>query len=730
MAEVWLVKNFTLKTFAALFLFALLDSASAFAFLSTKEKDVEAPSVLKADEVDGDREKNILTATGNVEVVKGGSVFFADKIIYQKNDGMIKASGNIRARNIEVGKVLATSAEVKDDFSKGEFLNSKLFFEDGSYIFSPEIKRENFTKTTLQTPIYSVCPNPEISANNEIAGKKNDFAAIKSKYTVIDRQDDVMISKDASLQIYGIPVLYTPYLSVGLPSKKRKSGFLSPSYIRTSSIGLGLRIPYYFDIGPNMDLTTIPLISVSGSQVLLENQFRHLASYGLYSVNFELANNELKTTNNSAVFNKTDKDLRWRLKSEGKFDYTINTGVDFKLNLLGDQNYGRDYHFDFATNHTISHVNLDYIKGRNYYSAKIIKIQELENYNNKLAEPTILPIDAHVETKRGSGFFKEKFALTSNATTIIRADGIQYRRITAIPEMNLPFALNGNLFALNTKLQSDFYSIDNNSGIRDQDLKRTTQSNYKPEFSINWRLPLIRKSKESTFMIEPMANFVTSSYKKSFNSLINEDSNNNELTINNLFVADRIAGFDRNESGKRFNYGLKSSFFNRLGEFDLNIGQGYKSGGVQDVSISGFTSENKSNFVGQARYKAVKYLQLDYSFQLNQSNFDNEINQLNTTIDFDKFSINSSYLLIKKSAQNENKREQISFGSGVKLDKYWRMKLLMNKDLVTGRTLSRSANFERDGCCTTFIFSIAETNPSSLSKSQKSFNLNFQFKNL
>jgi LPS-assembly protein len=701
----------------------------AYAIPSLKSKDKDAPSILKADQIDGDRLNNSLIADGNVEITKGNSIFHADKVTYEKDGGMIKAFGNIRAKNLEVGNLTAGSAEVKDDFSSGEFLKSKIIFDDGSYLISPKIERKSQLVTILQSPIYSICPNPEISNDNEIAGKKSDFASIKSDKTTIDREEEVIRSRGAVLRIYDVPLLYTPYLSVGLPSKKRKSGFLTPSYIRTSNLGLGVRVPYYVDIAPNVDLITAPIITIN-NQFVIENKFRHLTSYGSYVLEPEIANNEIKRNIDSNITNRTKKDLRWRLKGEGSFDYNLNTGLDFKLNFVGDRDYGRDYHFDYITNYTLSHVNLDNIKGRDYQSVKLIKIQELENEDYQRAEPFIVPINSYIETKPNSGNFKEKFALTSNATTIVREDGVQYRRVSATPEFSVPLNLKGNLFTFDTKVQGDLYSIENNSRTLNQELDKTTQSNYKPEISLNWKLPLIKKSQKSTLMIEPMANFVVSTYKKSFNQDINEDSNDNELTVSNLFVSDRISGFDRNESGKRLNYGVKSSLFNNYGEFGLTVGQGYKKGDNQDVAIRGFGNNNKSNFVGQASYKAVKYLSLNYSFQLNQANFRNEVNQLQASLDFDKITFSSNYLLIRRSEQNLDKKEQVSLNSGIKLNKDWKMNLTVRKDLITNRTLSRSVIFDRDGCCTNFMFSVTETNPSTLSKPQKSFNISLQFKNL
>jgi LPS-assembly protein len=64
-----------------------------------------------------------------------------------------------------------------------------------------------------------------------------------------------MRSKGGILRFYNVPVLYTPYLRVPLQSKKRDSGFLNPSYAKSTNLGLGIRVPYYFNLAPNMYLT-------------------------------------------------------------------------------------------------------------------------------------------------------------------------------------------------------------------------------------------------------------------------------------------------------------------------------------------------------------------------------------------------------------------------------------------------------------------------------------------
>lgn len=729
-----LIKPISLSAFLAVF------TTESFALPSFKQKKSETNTVLKADEIDGDRVENVLIARGNVEVSKDSSVIYADEIRYYKDDQVIRGIGNVRVKNIEIGNMFASKVDIKDDFSSGEFFDSSIVFQDGSYLRSPKIERNNPEKTTLYKSFYSICPNEDIAENNELAGEKRDMAAISSSKTVIDKKDNMMRSNHGFLRFYNVPVLYFPYISVPLPAKKRESGFLHPSYAKTTNFGLGIKIPYYFNIAPNMDLTTTPQISLTTDQIIVGNQFRHITSYGKYDLNFEVANNELKSNQiNSAVLDgntagisqRTNKDIRWNLIGDGRFDFTENTGLDFDINTVSDINYLRDYRFSYLA-YTTSQVNLDYVHKRDYYSAKAIKFQELQNKKEADQEQIAIPtINTYSESNK-SLLFKEKFALATNLTNITPENGLQYRRASVVPEIKIPFNIKGNLFDLNAKLQGDVYWLENNfKGNTTYTDYNSTFTNYKPEASLTWRLPLIQKSKYNTLILEPIVSLVSSSYKRQNDKTVNVDSNDSELGVSNLFISDRISGFDRNESGERVTYGVKTSLFNRLGEFGLTVGQSYRiSSSNQDVAISGFSDNNKSNLVGQALYKATRYFSIFYTFQLNENNYRNDINQVSTDLHFDKFSFSSDYLLLRRSQQNTTEAEQLTLNAAMKLGGDWDAKISLNRDLDLKRTISRGLTLRRDGCCTIFGFSVTETNLGSLIKPQRSFSINFTFKNL
>ncbi len=720
-----------LLSFIAIFLSLVLTDSDAYAALAkpnSKNKE-SLPSVLKADNVEGDQLTNLMKATGNVELRRDNSIVNADEMIYDKNSGWVRAIGNIKIKNIELGNVVASDAKIKDDFSSGVFSNSTMVMIDGSYLKSPEIDRVTPEVTVLKSSIYSICPNSEISADNSLAGKKRDMFSIKSQTTTIDRGQQNFKVKHGVVRLYDFPVFYTPYLKTSFPSKGRQTGFLPPAYIR-NKYGFGLQVPFYVNIAPEKDLTISSYLNPGRNLYIIKNEFRHMTSYGTYSIIPEIANNNITYANDATTISRSKSQYRWNVQGLGLFDFTTNTGLDFILNDVYDRNYLRDYHSNYV-GYTMSKVNLDYIYQRDYYSVKAIKFQELENPVTEKASPTILPmIDAHVETKPMA--WKEKFALTSNVTTITRDDGLQYRRVSETPEVNLPLNLNGNLFTFNAKVQNDLYSLENNyKGTTPSKNYDSATVNYKPEASLNWSMPLIKRSKTNIFMIEPMANIITSTFKKNFTALPNQDSNNSELTVNNLFVSDRIAGFDRNEAGTRTSYGAKTAFFNQYGEYGLTLGQSFRiKNQTQDVKILGFNDNNKSNLVGLTSYKAIKYFNFSYAFQLNESNYQNEVNEFLASFDYGRFTFSTSYLLLLQNSQNALKREQLSFTTGMKFTPKTSTTFMTNKDMVTGRVLNRALTLNYDGCCTVFSFGMTQSNPSNLTKPSNSFNFSISFKNL
>ncbi|MFT6219669.1 MAG: LPS-assembly protein, partial [Rickettsiales bacterium] len=643
-------------------------------------------------------------------------------------------SGNVKIVDYDIGNVLADRIDAKSDFKSGTFNDATIVFNDGSYMQSPKIVRRNEVETIFNRPIFSICPNDKIQENNYLAGNKRDAISITSAKTTINKETNSIKTESGVIRIYKFPVFYVPYLSTPIPSSKRKSGVLYPSYVHSSKMGIGLSVPYYFNLAPNKDLTTTVQFHPGENHLLVNNLYRRLLKDGSFNIDFEIANNRPKTNDLIGTNTKeSNKEFRWYGKADGEISLSENVALDFSIDNVGDKNYLRDYQNQFL-GETTSQINLDYIKDRDYASIKAVRIQELEVNRDENTEPFALPIiNAYKEITPKDGLLNQTYSGLFNSTIITRESGLQYRRASIKPAIQIPYNIAGNLFEVNASVQGDFYNLENNftTTTKDNDFDKNA-TNYRPEADLKWSLPLVGKYKKNTIIIEPLANIAISSFENNFNKIPNEDSNDVELTQNNLFLSDRFTGFDRNEGGVRSSYGFKSSLFNdTMGQFSLGLGQGWREkDGNQDVVIRGFDGNNKSNIVGEFGYKSPKMFSLLYNFQLNESNYRNDVNEVTMGLNVGRFNFSSNYIFIRQTASNINIRKQLDFNVGFKLNSKFRVDMSETRDLDAKKVILRKYGLSYNGCCVAYGIYLSENSPTALTKPQRSYNFNVIIKNL
>lgn len=151
------------------------------------------------------------------------------------------------------------------------------------------------------------------------------------------------VARHATLDIAGVPVLYTPYLSFPIDDR-RQSGFLYPSFGYSESDGVDIAIPYYFNLAENYD-DTLTLRHIGERGLLLENEFRYMNSWSHNSLsNGWLSNDE-----------QVDED-RWLFGFEhsgrpmdslySRIDFTRVSDDDYFEDLGTSLEVQRDDHLD------------------------------------------------------------------------------------------------------------------------------------------------------------------------------------------------------------------------------------------------------------------------------------------------------------------------------------------------------------------------------------------------
>lgn len=98
--------------------------------------------------------------------------------------------------------------------------------------------------------------------------------ALYSERLLLDHQTQRAHAYGLHFKIKDYTVFYLPYFSYPL-SDERQSGFLLPSFNSSSAQGVGVRVPYYFNLAPNYD-ATISLNLMSKRGLMLGAETRYL----------------------------------------------------------------------------------------------------------------------------------------------------------------------------------------------------------------------------------------------------------------------------------------------------------------------------------------------------------------------------------------------------------------------------------------------------------------------
>jgi LPS-assembly protein len=209
------------------------------------------------------REGNIFTLEGNAIAQMDWKRLQADRITYHQEEGRIDAEGNL----------LYTSPELLVDGDRGTFFpeTDSGDVEQAAYALpdmhargvASSVELDGRDWQTLKDVSYTTCAIN--STDWEIFAKQVD----------LDQQDGTGTARHAKVELKGVPVLYTPYLSFPLDDR-RKSGLLVPKFGTTEETGVDISAPYYWNIAPNRDATIVPRY-MSKRGIMLGGEFRYMS---------------------------------------------------------------------------------------------------------------------------------------------------------------------------------------------------------------------------------------------------------------------------------------------------------------------------------------------------------------------------------------------------------------------------------------------------------------------
>ena len=201
----------------------------------------DAPTYLTAFKMIGTPNEKI-ELIDSAEVRRGGSVLRGDTITYTFANDEVYSNGNaLVARNGTIFKGPELTYHL--DAETGEMPNA-------TFRYLPTQMRGTSDKIELLGEGKAKMCNAMVTTCRE--GEEAWW--IKASDIDYDELDGSAVGRNARLYVGGIPVFASPYFSFPVGSE-RKTGFLTPRFGMSSTLGVNMKVPFYWNIAPNYDYT-------------------------------------------------------------------------------------------------------------------------------------------------------------------------------------------------------------------------------------------------------------------------------------------------------------------------------------------------------------------------------------------------------------------------------------------------------------------------------------------
>jgi LPS-assembly protein len=636
----------------------------------------DQPVHIQANQLYFDRIKDVAYAKGNVEMVQGNQIMISDAATFYRNENIIYLNGNVAIKRDDGSVFFSDEAKLEKNSQVGIALNFKARIGKKTLLASKSAEIINDNIIEMEDAVVSPC---KVCKSNY----RSFFPLwqFRAKKATLDKEAERIYYKDAKIDVFGVPIFYTPYMSSPSPGAKRKSGFLFPhSQHSSESLGMGLKVPYYWNIAPNKDATITPMLSTKGGDILF-SQFRHKLKNGDYELNGSIAHVQKNRKDGTKILNKKTLKGHYDLFGQFSFKNDWHTGnLHFKAKRIFDPNKTYLKKYKISSEQILNtDVSYNVFSNEDYYVTRALSFQDLrENHNNKTT-PMALPIlEAHVE--RGAGFWNAKSITDLNFLNLKRLQGESYQRFSFSQGLKVPFKMPyGHLFSSTALVRGDIYYVDKKPIIvtdtvtKLKNNKEGSDGRIYPELRNEWSLPLYNYVGGNMVIIEPVTQLMISPKMKDLDKVGNEDSQLPEISASNLFSPNRFVGFDKIESGTRLNYGIRGNIsFEKFKNINAIFGQTYKNYKDEAFDRKSGLDGKRSDYVGKVTVQPDEHVFINDAFRLKAKNAQPMRNEVNVELKYPVWNITLSHFWLNKELIDIKKyKQEIGVSGSYNLYREW-----------------------------------------------------------
>lgn len=624
----------------------------------------DEPVAFSAEQLTYDRNLALITARGDVSIEQAGYLLTANTVSYNQRADVVTASGDVVLLPPSGDVLFADYVELTGNFRDGVIETLRLVLADGSRLAAGAARREDAARHLLDRAVYSPCDACEDAPERPLLWQ------VKAISVVHDIDNREIVYRDAWLELFGVPVAYTPYLSHPDPTVRRRSGFLSPEFGGNADLGATFRLPYYYAISNSEDLTFQPLLTTEEG-VVLDAEYRRIFPDG-----------DLRAL--GSLTQDSASETRGHIDADAEIYHNPDWRTRLQLQHSSDDTYLKRYDYSSDPWETSS-LETERFDGADYNALRAYNFQELREDVSNDTTPTVGPDYAfsHRGEESRHGAY---WSLDGGLAIIGRERGAKSRRLSAEPAWTLPYVSDyGEIYTLRTSLQADGYHtedvIDEAGNPEDGFTGR-----LHPKLSLTWQLPMSRREEGAEQIVEPVAMFVAAPSGNNPGGIPNEDSRDLEFDDTNVIVAERFTGSDRVESGSRINYGVNWALYGENeGQVTAFIGQTYRLHQDRLFPEESGLEENFSDIVGRVQASPGELLDVSYRFQIDREQLDARRNELQLGIGPSLARLSASYLFLNESDArfgDFDDREELYLELNSTVTRYWSASAFTRHDLT------------------------------------------------
>ena len=595
--------------------------------------------LIYADSISYDEDQNII-AKGNAKIFQNNSFITSDLIIYNKSLEKIILPSKFTLKDENNNYFQGENGFFSKNLKSAEFNNPKIRLNDGSRLIGSKIKRDQhidiitkgvYTPCTSRIKVANfICPTWQLEGEKILHDNKNLF----------------LYQKHSKMRVINTPVFYLPYMVTPSPLRKeRKSGFLTPGIAMNffdTKTSQSISFPYYFNISIDKELYFTPTINYGGgvdSSQRFNFDYNQIISGGsfksdlTFDSNFEKDNNN-NWLNDASLITKYNKNLNSNYRVQ--IDSALQTSKNYiqKTKPNDDLSYTNS----LSTNFNLEGFNLRKIDDQFKVSLNFYQTNQ-ENEDNKTI-PTVFP-----KIKYHTGYFNkygnrsdttyEFYNIFREKSTLVHSK--EQQKVSIKYNLKRDLIKYNSKISIDTEIYNQFFKTEKKL-IEENNSKSGSYYRLFPIFGVSTETPFKLKKYNTDLTFLPKINFTISPGSSNSNRLSNEDSTNNDYSIENIYNLNRFSGTDKLDNSKRIVYGISAY----TDTFNSSLSQSYEFTKNSNFHKEQGNDEYLSDLLGTIDYYNNNELTYNFRYDVNDKYLKKQNFNFKTNNRFGE--INISYL--------------------------------------------------------------------------------------